>query len=72
MKLRKKRLKKRPASMIERAAEKKLTRRCHWCARTYDARHESSIWCPKNPHRGRGEKRWRATPRITRIACVVL
>lgn len=32
-------------------------RTCHWCGKKYDPEHESSIWCEKNPHRGRGASR---------------
>jgi hypothetical protein len=32
-------------------------RKCYWCGRKYDAHKESSIYCEKNPHRGRGKNR---------------
>ncbi len=36
-----------------------MKRRCKWCDRMYNTEGESSIFCADNPHRGRGEKRWR-------------
>lgn len=34
-----------------------MMRKCHWCKRSYDTKSGSSIWCDRNPHRGRGAKR---------------
>ncbi len=34
-----------------------MRRRCNWCGKQIDTTHESSIWCEKNPHRGKGAVR---------------
>jgi hypothetical protein len=47
-----------------------MIRRCPWCRMKYETGTESSIWCPKNPHRGKGEKRIK--PKVVRIGCLVL
>lgn len=34
-----------------------MKRKCYWCNKIYDTKHESSIWCAQNPHRGKGANR---------------
>lgn len=33
-----------------------MKRKCYWCGGSYDTRIQSSVWCERNPNRGRGAK----------------
>ena len=46
-----------------------MIRLCHWCGEKYNSEKESSIWCSKNPHRGKGKARLKH--RKVKILCLL-